>query len=71
MTYNEQIKKLKALADTLKLNSERGITKEMEAKTQELLGRMEFRLKELLDESRKKENEIKIEIYEEIVKLFK
>jgi len=65
---NEEVR---TLADTIKLYDRYLISKDKTSRIMDLDGRKEFRLKELLNEVQLREADIKIDIFQQILKILK
>jgi len=64
-------KEVMDLADTIKLYDRHLISKDKTSRIMDLDGRKEFRLRELLNEVQLREADIKIDIFQQILKILK
>lgn len=67
----KKYKEVMELADTIKLYDKHLISKDKQSRIVDLYSRMDFRLRELLNESQIKEADIKITIFSEILEILK
>lgn len=69
MTLIEKKEKSKKLAKVISLHLGRFLTTEQKQEVENWQMKMEFRLSQLLEETQNREQDIKIEVMEEIIKL--
>ena len=68
---DEKLAEVKKLNDVIQLSTGKVLTKELKQEIENWAIKLEFRLNELVMESKLKESDIKIEVYKNVVELLK
>ena len=68
---DKKLKEIKKLSDIISLGAGKILTRELKQEIENWEARLEFRLNELVMESKLREADIKIEVYKNVVELLK